>query len=427
MTNAMSPNARRACAAGLITLCLATLSPAPAAAQDVSAPPGGREAQLDAARARKAEALQPPVRSRIERALLRYDEQGGVSILPTWRGFHFAGGEMPAGAGTKVGVGFDHGFGGRPTWIDRTASSSRRGPPTARAATSRRASGLAVTNLANRPLDLRLRGQAYEYPEEDFFGLGIDSAETDRSAYLLRGVEADASLLWRPAKLRRARRRRRLRRPRTGAGTDPRFPSTTDRPTPPRLPASTRARTTCTWTVGAALDWRDNPLYPHAGGRYGVRVARYGGSRRGHRRVPPRRRRAAAVRAAPESLPHAGAARRRGADRRRRRRSGPVLLPAHARRPPDAPRLPRVPLPRPEQPGVDGGVSLGGVVGARRGAVRRRGNGRRRAPRPVAEGSQDVTYGVGFRLHSNRAFIARLDLAYSREGFIPLLRFEHVF
>jgi len=38
-----------------------------------------------------------------------------------------------------------------------------------------------------------------------------------------------------------------------------------------------------------------------------------------------------------------------------------------------------------------------------------------------------VSYGVGFRVHSNDAFVARLDLAVSREGFIPLLRFEHVF
>ena len=39
----------------------------------------------------------------------------------------------------------------------------------------------------------------------------------------------------------------------------------------------------------------------------------------------------------------------------------------------------------------------------------------------------DASYGFGFRIHSNSAFVARLDLAFSREGFIPLLRFEHVF
>jgi hypothetical protein len=66
MTDAKSPSARRACAVGLITLCLATLSPALAGAQAVTAPPAGREAQLDAARARKAETLQPPARSRFE-------------------------------------------------------------------------------------------------------------------------------------------------------------------------------------------------------------------------------------------------------------------------------------------------------------------------------------------------------------------------
>lgn len=38
-----------------------------------------------------------------------------------------------------------------------------------------------------------------------------------------------------------------------------------------------------------------------------------------------------------------------------------------------------------------------------------------------------VSYGVGFRLHSNYAFITRLDLAFSREGFIPLVRFERAF
>jgi outer membrane protein assembly factor BamA len=39
----------------------------------------------------------------------------------------------------------------------------------------------------------------------------------------------------------------------------------------------------------------------------------------------------------------------------------------------------------------------------------------------------DVSYGFGFRVHNNSAFVTRLDLAFSREGFIPLLRFEHVF
>jgi outer membrane protein assembly factor BamA len=47
--------------------------------------------------------------------------------------------------------------------------------------------------------------------------------------------------------------------------------------------------------------------------------------------------------------------------------------------------------------------------------------------RDLSLSDMDVTYGIGFRLHSNSAVVARLDLAFSREGFVPLLRFEHVF
>ena len=39
----------------------------------------------------------------------------------------------------------------------------------------------------------------------------------------------------------------------------------------------------------------------------------------------------------------------------------------------------------------------------------------------------EVAYGIGFRFHSTNRFILRLDLAKSREGFIPFLRFDHVF
>ena len=47
--------------------------------------------------------------------------------------------------------------------------------------------------------------------------------------------------------------------------------------------------------------------------------------------------------------------------------------------------------------------------------------------RQLTLNSMEATYGVGFRFHSNRALVGRLDLAFSREGFIPLLRFDHVF
>jgi hypothetical protein len=47
--------------------------------------------------------------------------------------------------------------------------------------------------------------------------------------------------------------------------------------------------------------------------------------------------------------------------------------------------------------------------------------------RQLSVGDMDVSYGVGLRFHSNSALVGRLDLAFSREGFIPLLRFDHAF
>ncbi len=39
----------------------------------------------------------------------------------------------------------------------------------------------------------------------------------------------------------------------------------------------------------------------------------------------------------------------------------------------------------------------------------------------------EASYGIGFRFHNTEAVVFRLDLAFSREGFIPLLRYTHVF
>ncbi len=39
----------------------------------------------------------------------------------------------------------------------------------------------------------------------------------------------------------------------------------------------------------------------------------------------------------------------------------------------------------------------------------------------------EASYGIGFRFHTTNRFILRLDLAKSREDFIPFLRFDHVF
>ncbi len=39
----------------------------------------------------------------------------------------------------------------------------------------------------------------------------------------------------------------------------------------------------------------------------------------------------------------------------------------------------------------------------------------------------ELGYCLGFHFHDSKDFTIRLDLAFSREAFIPLIRVEHVF
>ena len=176
-----------------------------------------------------------------------------------------------------------------------------------------------------------------------------------------------------------------------------------------------------------ALDWRDNPLHPHAGGRYGVQFSDYHDQDldafsfrsvavdlQQYVPIPDRYRTMALHAAAIFTDPATG-------------QHVPVLLPADTGRRAGAARLPRVPLPGSQQPAGDARNTdgkRGGRSTARCSSMPARW--------PHAGGISgcsdfDVSYGVGFRIHSNSAFVARLDLAFSREGFIPLLRFEHAF
>jgi outer membrane protein assembly factor BamA len=214
--------------------------------------------------------------------------------------------------------------------------------------------------------------------------------------------------------------------PRLGSGTDTRFPSTEEVYDPATLPGLGAQPDFLRTDVSAALDWRDNPLNPHSGGRYGAQLSNYADrDLNGYdfRRIDielqqyvplPHRYRVIALRAAAvvtdadagQQVPFfyqptlGGSQTLRGFREFRFRDRNSLVLTAEYR--------------WEAWWALDGAFFVdAGKVAANR--------------RDLTLHDMDVSYGVGFRLHSNRAFVSRLDLAFSREGFIPLLRFEHVF
>jgi hypothetical protein len=400
-----------------------------ASAGDESAQAPSRAAALAAARDAKAANLKAPERSRTERALYWYDNQYVLArVFGGWHGVHIGGGDFPAGAGIKFGLGFTHRFAPgvdpnamRPNdaVVDAVAAYSTRGY-------TRLAASWGVRNVGGASVDVRLIGDYHEFPQEDFFGLGRNSLRSNRTDYLLESRDVGAEATWRPLKRVNVTGGVWSLNPIVGRGTDPRFPSTERVFSPAMVPALAAQPDFIRSDAGVAYDWRDNPLHPHGGGRYGARLSHFDDRdldafsfRRveldAEQYVPlPNRFRTLALRAAAvlteaESgndvpffyQPTLGGSRLlRGFREFRFRDRNSLAFTAEYR--------------------WEAWWALDGALFVDAGTV---------APeaRNLRVGDMDVSYGVGFRVHSNSAFVARLDLAFSREGFVPLLRFEHVF
>jgi hypothetical protein len=407
---------------------LALLTPAMLSAQTTSEG-ATRETLLDSARQQLESESAPPTRSRTERFLLWYDEKDVLTRVfsgDIGRGFHVTSGGFPAGAGVTAALAFDRTFprhsGERaaPNRFDISAlgAYSRRGY-------KRASTAVAMRDVGNSGVDISAFGQYYDYPQEDFFGFGIDSSEDARSNYKLEAIEAGGAVHWRPSKLDLTAGAA-FWRPKTGEGTDSRYPSTDVVYDPSLVPGLGVETDFLKVEASAAFDWRDNPLLPHAGGRYAVTAVQYtdrdleqfdsrriGVSLQQYVPLPDRYRRLAlrgeAVFTDADSgqtvpfylQPTLGGARNlRGFREFRFRDRNAVLVGAEYQ--------------------WEAWWALDVAFFADAGTVAYKAS-------QLTLNSMEVGYGVGFRFHSNRAFVGRLDLAFSREGFIPLLRFDHVF
>ena len=124
-------------------------------------------------------------------------------------------------------------------------------------------------------MSVRVHGQHYEFPQDDFFGFGQDSLEDNRTNYSLRSNEAGGEARWQPSKLVEVSGGVSYVAPRTDSGEDNRFPSTEQIFNPATIPAYTTRQDFLRSDASVALDWRDNPLHPHAGGRYAVQFSAF--------------------------------------------------------------------------------------------------------------------------------------------------------
>jgi hypothetical protein len=412
---------------GAATILAMLLGPPALTAQTAPDPPVTREDMLRTSREDLAAASTAPTRSRVERFLYWYDHQSVLTkALGGWHGFHIGAGDFPAGAGMKFGVGYEKRVNGsllEPSLPDRVdlmavAAYSTRGYKRLRG-------GLAWRDVAGSAVDIEGFGQYYDFPQEDFFGLGPDSSEEARTNYQLEAVETGALVRWRPSRLN-VTAGTFFFRPKLAEGTDSRYPSIEQGFGPSNAPGMGTETDFLKLEASIALDLRDNPQFPKAGGRYAVTVAQFDDrdlERFDTRRVDvalqqfvplPDRYRRLALRAegtftdaeSGDAVPFylqptlGGARNLRGFREFRFRDRNSVLVGAEYQ--------------------WEAWWAMDTALFVDAGTVAPSG-------RKLSLREMDVSYGVGFRFHSNKALTARLDLAFSREGFIPLLRFDHVF
>jgi outer membrane protein assembly factor BamA len=285
---------------------------------------------------------------------------------------------------------------------------------------------VALRNIAGKPVDLLVGGSHYRYPEEDFFGLGQDSSEDNRTNYLMETSDFGVEGQLRPFRHVSFVGGASYLTPSIGSGKDDGFPSAEDFFDSNQLPGFYQQPDFLRLTAKAAYDWRDNPLHPHRGGYYGVTFAnyqdrdldlydfrRYDIELQQYIPLPHRYRiialRAAAVLTDADSdqqvpfyyMPTLGGHKDlRGFREFRFRDKNALMLTAEYR--------------WEAWWALDGAFFIdAGQVAARR--------------QDFKLDNMDVSYGFGLRFHSNKAFAFRLDFAFGKEGFIPMLRWENAF
>jgi outer membrane protein assembly factor BamA len=259
----------------MLTACLALLLGSSAAPAQPT-----RAELLDARRQEKSLNLTPPHRESVDRGIRTV--QGFIDrfnqVQESSAGFFYSTGDFPSGRGFAFGLGYQNrgllqrGFVSEthPNRIDlrvEAAYSTR---------SYQQLSGqLEFRNLGGTFFNLGLRGKYFEWPQEDFFGLGIDALETDRSNYLLRQIEAGADFWAEPIRRLRIGGGTYYLNPSVGSGRDSRFPSLEELFDPAAVPGFNEQPDFLRIDAFIDYDLRDNPDYPRRGTFLGSKFSNY--------------------------------------------------------------------------------------------------------------------------------------------------------
>lgn len=230
-----------------------------------------RAEQLAGQRAEKAQSLTPYEPPRLERWMLWFEDVDPLGRLAPHNGFYARYGFQwrPTGSGPGMGIGFRHDLFDRHARIDVGAGITTRNYTMLSADVS-------LPYLWDERLELGAHAVFRHNPQEDFWGLGPDSAGGDRVTFGVDYTDYQARVIVRPLRWLVGAARFGSFQGTLEPGTDRRFPSIEDRFTDAEVPGLSQNPDYRYSELMAGIDYRDQEGNTRAGGYYAVIWRRYG-------------------------------------------------------------------------------------------------------------------------------------------------------
>jgi hypothetical protein len=244
----------------------------PVVAGPPASPTADRQTLLRQAREARKDIVQPPRQTTLEKWISRAEPllmPPPASSTVDRRGFYVKFGGVAPGSGWSFGPGYRYEglAGGR---LDASAF--------ARASWKRYwevAGRLEMPHLNGGATKAGVAGKLRDLPQEDFFGFGPESRESDRVNYALREVAAGAFVEHRMGRALVIEGGLDFVRPSTRAGADSNYPSIEERFDLESLPGFSGDPDFVVARAGARYDRTDTPGNPRRGAQYIVDVARW--------------------------------------------------------------------------------------------------------------------------------------------------------
>ncbi len=232
--------------------------------------PDTRAGRLQQERQAKSQQVAPYKRNGLESLLFELKDRRIMERYQAgYKGFHPMLGGLATGSGFAIGAQF------RKTDIAHGVLNFQTSAQASFAGYQKYQLGLSAPALANHRVSLAFNFTQNNFPQEDFFGLGSDSAAENRTSYRLETTEYSGTVALRPIRRVELGGRGAILNTNVGHGTDLRFPSTEEAFEPDTTPGLDRQPHYAYAGGFARFDSRDHALNPRSGGLYEIEGGYY--------------------------------------------------------------------------------------------------------------------------------------------------------